>query len=77
MKKFHYKDIYKGTCHERGYLLGFVSKNIYELREFEKSFDGHSSLVKRELIEIDYIEKYIKENGFEACCWSPDIPKLF
>lgn len=73
MKKFHFKDTDKETSHEKGYLLEFVSGSTYELREFEKNFDGHSSLVKSEFIEINDIEKYIKENGFEACCWSPEI----
>lgn len=73
MKKFHYKDADKETCHERGYLLGFISENTYELREFEKSFTGQSSLIKAEMLKINDIEKYIEENGFEACYWSPDI----
>lgn len=73
MKKFHYKDIDKGTSHERNFLLGFINKGAYELREFEKSYNGYSSLVKAEIIEIDNIEKYIEDNGFKPCCWSPDI----
>lgn len=73
MKKFHFKDIDKETSHERNFLLGFVKENTYELREFKKSYNGYSSLVKAELIEIDNIEKYIKDNGFKPCCWSPEI----
>ena len=73
MKKFHFKNTDEETCHERGYLLEFIKEGTYELREFQKSFTGHSSLIKSELIEIDDIETYLKNKGFEPCCWSPDI----
>lgn len=73
MKKFHYKNINQTTSSERNFLLGFIDKNKYELREFEKSFDGCSLLVKAEFIEIDNIEKYLKDNGFNPCCWSPEV----
>jgi len=76
MKKCHYKTINENSMSETYYLLCHVEGIKFELKHYEKSFDGAGIPISSEIICITNLEVYIEQNQFSPCCWSGDIVHL-